>query len=32
LKLAGNLVATADDTITIVCDGTNWYEVGRAVN
>jgi hypothetical protein len=32
LKLAGNLVATADDTITLVCDGTNWYETGRSVN
>jgi hypothetical protein len=32
LKLAGNLVTTADDTITLVCDGTNWYEIGRAVN
>lgn len=32
LKLAGNLVATADDTITIVCDGTNWFEVCRSVN
>ena len=32
LKIAGNLVASADDTITLVCDGTDWYEVGRAVN
>lgn len=32
LKLAGNLAATADDTITLVCDGTNWFEVGRAIN
>lgn len=32
LKLAGNLVATADDTITLVYDGTNFYEIGRAVN
>lgn len=32
LKLAGNLVATADDTITLVCTGDNWYEVGRSVN
>lgn len=32
LKLAGNLVTTADDTITLACDGTNWFEVGRAVN
>lgn len=32
LKLAGNLVATADDTITLVCDGTNWREIARSVN
>lgn len=32
LKLAGNFVTTADDTITLVYDGTNWYEVCRSVN
>lgn len=32
LKIAGNLVATADDTISLVCFGDNWYETGRAVN
>lgn len=32
LKIAGNLVATADDSITVACDGTNWFEIGRAVN
>lgn len=32
LKLAGNLVATADDTITIGCDGVNWYEACRSLN
>lgn len=32
LKLAGNFVTTADDTITLVCDGTNWFEVCRSVN
>ena len=32
LKLAGNLVASADDAISLVCDGTNFYETGRAVN
>jgi hypothetical protein len=32
LKLAGNFVTTADDTITLVYDGTNWYEVSRSVN
>lgn len=32
LKLAGNFVTTADDTITLVFDGTNWYETSRSVN
>lgn len=32
LKLAGNLATTADDTITLICDGTNWYEMARSVN
>lgn len=32
LKIAGNLVATANDTITLVSDGTDFYEIGRAVN
>jgi hypothetical protein len=32
LKLAGNFVTTADDVITLTCDGTNWYEVSRSVN
>jgi hypothetical protein len=32
LKLAGNFVTTADDTITITYDGSNWYERGRSVN
>ncbi len=32
LKLAGNFVTTADDTITLVYDGTNFYEVCRSVN
>lgn len=33
LKLAGNFVTTADDTITIATpDGTTWYEVARSVN
>jgi hypothetical protein len=30
--LAGNFVATADDTLSLRCDGTNWYEVGRSAN
>lgn len=32
LKLAGNFVTTADDTISLCHDGTNWYETARAVN
>lgn len=32
LKLAGNLGYTPDDTITLVCDGTNWWETTRSVN
>lgn len=32
LKLAGNFVTTADDTITLQFDGTNWYEMSRSIN
>lgn len=32
LKLAGNFVTSADDTISLVFDGTNFYETGRSVN
>jgi hypothetical protein len=32
LKLAGNMSTTADDTITLICDGTNWYEIARSAN
>lgn len=33
LKLAGNLVATANDSITLINDdGTNWVELARSVN
>lgn len=32
LKLAGNFVTTADDVITLAYDGTNFYEIARAVN
>lgn len=32
LILAGNLVTSANDTISLVCDGTNWYETARSVN
>jgi hypothetical protein len=32
LKLAGDFVTTADDTITLACNGTNWYEIARSTN
>lgn len=32
LKLSANFVATADDTLTLVSDGTNWYEIARSAN
>ncbi len=32
LKLAGNFVTTADDTITLISDGTNWHEIARSAN
>lgn len=32
LKLNGNFVTSADDTITLVYDGTNFYEVARSTN
>jgi len=32
LKLSANLVATPNDTISLICDGTNFLETGRSVN
>lgn len=32
LKLASNFVYTPNDTITLQCDDTNWYEISRSVN
>ena len=32
LKLAGNFTTTADDTLTLYCDGANWIEIARSVN
>lgn len=32
LKLAGNFTTAADSTITLVYDGTNWYEICRSTN
>lgn len=32
LKLVSEFKATSDDTLTLICDGTNWYEVARSAN
>jgi len=32
LKLAGNMTTSADATITLCYDGTNWYEKARSIN
>lgn len=32
LMLAAPFPATADDTLTLVCDGANWFEVSRSAN
>lgn len=32
LKLAGNFTTSADDTITLAYDGSNWYECCRSAN
>lgn len=32
LKLAGNFVTSADDSITLYCDGVSFYEVCRSAN
>jgi len=32
LRLKETATFSADDTLTLVCDGTNWYEVSRSVN
>lgn len=32
LKLSAPLVTTADDTLTLMSDGTNWFEVARSAN
>lgn len=31
LKLASTMSTTANDTITLICDGTDWYEIARSV-
>lgn len=30
LKLVGNFVTAVDSMLTLVCDGTNWYEIARS--
>jgi hypothetical protein len=32
LKLNGSFTTAANSTLTVVCDGTNWYEVSRSSN
>jgi hypothetical protein len=32
MKLNGNFVATADDTLSLVHDGTAWFETSRSAN
>jgi hypothetical protein len=32
LHLNSNITATVGTTLTVVSDGTNWYEIGRSIN
>lgn len=32
LKLTGDFAFTPDDVLSLVCDGTNWYEISRSAN
>lgn len=32
LLIAGDFVTSSNDTLELMCDGTNWIEVGRSVN
>ena len=32
LKLAGDFAGSADDVVTLLCDGTNWTEISRSAN
>lgn len=32
LKLASSFSASADDVLTLISDGTNWYEIDRSAN
>lgn len=32
LKLTGDFAYSADDTLQLICDGTNWLEISRSAN
>jgi hypothetical protein len=32
LKLAGNFTTNGEDTMSLVCDGTDWFEISRSSN
>lgn len=32
LRLNGNFAYTPNDTLTLACDGTDWYEIARSTN
>lgn len=32
VQIASNFTTSSQDTLTMCCDGTNWYEIARAVN
>lgn len=32
VQISSNFVTTSQDTLTMCCDGVNWYEIARAVN
>ena len=32
LKMGANYITTANDTMTLICDGTGWNEMARSVN
>jgi len=32
LRLAGNFTSSANDCLTLSCDGTDWYEMARSAN
>ena len=32
LKLAGAFVTSNEDTLTLICDGANWFETSRSLN